>query len=219
MIEHSIDQPLNKFNITECGWKFIKDHKTDELAFNVYKRANPIASNTELRFERKWRRSMNYLMEYVRSYCKSDVYIAQAFNYEVGGRHPNSSLTHNEVCMLKHLIDINIIETKLYKIDDGRYAEENCETLLVEWSATFPYQFNSFDVNFPDELFSLPSKNVLECLHQKINQEKLNEKLASYKMLHTFNLSPTQTEEIRNDYINVYKTLISTMFECLEKLF
>ncbi|CRK96713.1 CLUMA_CG009992, isoform A [Clunio marinus] len=222
-IDDYIKSILKKENMTKCGWKLFEDNKVDEIALNAFIQQYTTSTIDEKALVKEFKKTFKYFLKFGRTYCFSDLYIGNAFNYEVGGRHPNSSLTQEETCMMKYLIDINIIDPKLYNIDEGIYANENCESLFVEWRQDFPCQFKSFVVNFPDEIFGLPSTKFRECWHQKLKEQKLKEKynelLASYKLLVTLGLSEVQIQEIRSDYITLYKNFIINLFECLEKIF
>ncbi|CRL07822.1 CLUMA_CG020776, isoform A [Clunio marinus] len=81
---------FEKENITECGWKLVKDHKVDEIAGNAFTYTTSLVNITKTNFDsnkatffEEMMKTFKYLVEVIRSYCNPEVYIGNNFKQEV----------------------------------------------------------------------------------------------------------------------------------------
>ncbi|CRK96710.1 CLUMA_CG010289, isoform A [Clunio marinus] len=215
-IDDSIKSILKRENMTECGWKLFKDYKVDEIALNAFIQQYSNSTIDKKSFEKEIKNTFEYLALGAKIYCFS---LANAFKGQFSKRNSNASDGHSIACMIKYSIDINIIDPKLYNISEGIYANEDCEAEFELWRENFPSSSLSLFFNSYKKIFGLPSAKVLECEHQKAKEEKLNEQAVACIALVHLNISDAQFQEIRTNYVNLYKKFLENKFECLDKIF
>ncbi|CRL01644.1 CLUMA_CG014867, isoform A [Clunio marinus] len=76
---------LKEENITECGWKFVKDHKVDEIAADAFIYTTSLVNLTTTNFVHNndtvvEEKTFKYIVKSIRNYCNPEVYIGSTFN-------------------------------------------------------------------------------------------------------------------------------------------
>ncbi|CRL01646.1 CLUMA_CG014869, isoform A [Clunio marinus] len=216
IFERNIIKIFDVNNITDCGLQFLKDYNVEKILLKAIGKGLVNLTSTEDDFDYRTNKNIRSIAKSAKTYCKADLFCDL---FLLDQRYPNFTLTPYQVCMMKHLTDINIIDPKLYKIDEARYVEENCETYFMKWRIKFPNEYLLLDLVFPTTFFGVSSNNIYDCYTQKVKDGKINELLASYEILVTFELSDQQFKEIRNKAIDLTSTSVKNMFECLNEIF
>lgn len=123
--------------------------------------------------------------------------------------------THNELCVLKYMIDNGIIDNEKFTFSTQDENVTDCENANRDLEDLFK-EFVTDSSKISDSFFGLSTTKANECTSRRFKSEKTFPKLYSLRVIMKQKLNDEQKNELKQNYIEWTASTLIYMFECMQ---
>ncbi|CRL04350.1 CLUMA_CG017443, isoform A [Clunio marinus] len=160
--------------------------------------------------------SIDALLKAAKGVCTANDTHTQAFNHYLSHREKPSEADHDELCAIKFFVDDKIIDAAAYNIDESTLNIEGCQSFIEDLKKSFKLEGDDHPES--NTFFGLSAVNAQKCVTSKFKEEKVFEKLFAFSYIINFELTQSQIENLRYDYIKWMTSSVRFLFECMKEI-
>ncbi|CRL04349.1 CLUMA_CG017442, isoform A [Clunio marinus] len=181
----------------------------DSNVFQLFLKGLSSHSDEQIKLSKE---TMDSFVGLAKEICTGETKFKEEFDLFSGKNKLPSAIPLDEQCARKYFIEKNIINAKDFDIDVSSISDENCEA----YNELYIKAFEREHIDHHKHFFGSSNTSIQNCIKQKFRDEKVYLNLHATALLMKYELTPSQADDLRRNYVKWKTAYAKILFQCIK---